>query len=165
MCSGSAELGRLAWGSKGRSWFLHVLQLNDEEFEMVGKMRKLAMGAVAAGLLTVATAASAQAADQDAFCNSTELCFYYNSYEYGLGSMSDFDYNRASLDGYRFLTGGAGQGQYVKNNAGAALNNYCYAEANVYYNSNYVGSYDTIGRCSGRDLVYVKNENASFKWI
>ncbi len=107
-------------------------------------------------------APSAQAADRDGVINSPEFGFYYNSSQYGYGSLSDFKYSQANLAGYKFLSKASGQGQYVKNNA-AAVYNSSYIKATVFYNSNFSGTKDNIDpRWKGNLITALKNENASF---
>ncbi len=123
-----------------------------------------------ASVLGVGVVAPASAYTYPQFRSGTmetsEFGFFYNSQEYGYGSVSDFWNAVSNLSGYKFLGTGAGKGQYVKNNAAAVYNADPDVKARVYYNSNYSGKYDTIDQnWKGNLLVALKNENASYKWL
>lgn len=125
-------------------------------------IRRIATLALASATLAAASIVGAgQAAAQDGVSNDEEFIFYYNS---GLGgSLSDFSAAKADLAGFTFVSSGAGQGQYLKNNA-ASVNNRRGEAARVYYNSNYAGAYDHVNADSSRNLVNTYNNNASFRW-
>jgi hypothetical protein len=106
----------------------------------------------------------AQAAPQDGRSDNLEFLFSYNSKAYGYGSFSDFYSSQPNLVGYVFLSYGAGRGQFVKNNAGAATNRDI-TFAYVYYNSYYGGRVDKVLGNTTRDLFFTKNDNASFRWL
>lgn len=125
--------------------------------------------AAAAAIVSLGTVAvpQASAAPSDAVCNTGEVCFYYNSAAHGYGSLADFAWNIPTFNGtgYKFISGGAGQGLLVWNNAAHVWNRHVTRDGRVYVNSNYAGSYDVVGKSSRRDLFATKNDNASFKWL
>ncbi len=127
------------------------------------KLASLGVTAVAAAGLSLGTAPQANAAAGLTCPNSQDYCmqFYYNSSYKGSYTMfTGFDHY--SLDGYKFLSGGAGQGQYVKNNAASAWN-LSYYNLVIYYNSNLAGACDSIPKMDGASqLKNTYNENASF---
>lgn len=105
---------------------------------------------------------AAMAAGQNGVEESGELVFFYNS---GFnGSFTDFAHKKNDLACCTFITSGNGHGQTVKNNA-ALVRSWNTDTARVYYNSDYMGIYDTIAPLTGAALVNTYNENASFKWI
>lgn len=135
------------------------------------KRKTRALGLAAAALMAVGsaslTANPAHAAHSDAVCNVGEFCFYYNSAAYGYGSLADFGWNIPTFNGtgYRFISGGKGQGVLVWNNAAHVWNRHSSRDARVYENSYYKGKYDVVGKSSRRDLYATKNDNASFRWL
>jgi hypothetical protein len=100
--------------------------------------------------------------DSNAYC----MVFYYNS---GLaGSRTVFvGFDHYSLNNYKFLSSGAGKGQYVKNNAASVVNLSSYS-LNIYFNSNLAGACDSIPAFGDTNtgpndrLVNTYNDNASF---
>ena len=125
------------------------------------RTRSVLTAAVTAGLLA-ATAAPALAAQHNGRCENNEMCLYYNS-NLG-GSFHDFSVKVPNFGTYKFISGGAGQGQYVKNNAASAVNNADVCNARVYFNSNYQGAYDEIKDDTWANLTATYNDNASFQW-
>jgi hypothetical protein len=128
--------------------------------------RKIAaLGATAAATAgLVLTTAPQSHASAHTTCPTWEtycMTFYYNS-GYA-GSYTVFrGFDHYSLNGYTFLTSGAGQGQYVKNNAASASNLAPYNLV-IYYNSNLAGACDSIPEFEGASrLVRTYNNNASF---
>lgn len=105
----------------------------------------------------------------------TEMAtLWYNSSRYGYGSGTGFTQSNpagstvyplqvSNLAGFTFSASGAGQGQYLKNNAAASTNNNSssYIYVDVWYNSGYHGPVDSIPPATTRDLVATKNEDAS----
>ncbi|GAA3002615.1 peptidase inhibitor family I36 protein [Streptomyces fulvorobeus] len=113
--------------------------------------------ALGAALLVPALATSAQAAT----CSSGTFCLYYNS---GLGgSRLTLNNSVSDLAGYKFTTDGAGEGQYVKNNAASAWNK-TLCPVTVYFRSNYGGPWDSFGYNQSGNLVNTYNENASVEF-
>ncbi|MCX6397364.1 MAG: hypothetical protein NTV23_12820 [Propionibacteriales bacterium] len=137
---------------------------------MRNSSRIITSGIVAALLSTLGLAlAPAQAADRDGNVDPNELAFYFLSKAFTgssicSGSKSDFATAKKTLDGYRFLSSGTGQGQYVKNNATCAYS-WRDIDARVYYNSYCTGASDLVRPYRYTDLVATWNENASFKWL
>ncbi len=127
------------------------------------RSRAIAAILVASGSL-LGTAVQSHAVEQDGLFNDAELIFFYNSIGGGYGSASDFYYSKSSLSGYKFLSAGSGQGQYVKNNSASVINTDEF-RARVYYNSDYGGPYDDVRANSARDLRNTYNDNASFRWV
>ncbi|CAL9452694.1 peptidase inhibitor family I36 protein [Streptomyces sp. enrichment culture] len=127
------------------------------------RIAALGVTAAATGGLMFATAPQSHASagtycpDQEQYC----MIFYYNS-GYS-GSKTVFrGFDHYSLNGYTFLTSGAGQGQPVKNNAASASNLARYNLV-IYYNSNLSGACDSLPPISSAyRLVNTYNENASF---
>ncbi|GAA2926575.1 peptidase inhibitor family I36 protein [Streptomyces enissocaesilis] len=113
-----------------------------------------AAAALGAALLVPLMATSAQAAS----CASGTFCLYYNS-NLG-GSHVALNRNVPDLAGYKFTTSGAGQGQYVKNNA-ASAQNMSQCKATVFFYSNYGGPSDGFNYRDSGNLVNTYNENAS----
>ncbi|MET9729942.1 peptidase inhibitor family I36 protein [Streptomyces sp. NPDC006458] len=118
--------------------------------------------AAAATVLPVSTEANAYSGTTcDALYNCLRL--FYNSNRQGSYTYFVRD-NVPDFAPYKFLTGGAGQGQGIKNNAASADNDTS-VDATIYYNSNYVGACDTLSDFAIADqLHYTYNENASFRW-
>lgn len=126
----------------------------------------LTAGATASFVLAMAPQSQASASltcpTSETYCMS----FHYNS---GLeGSRTVFvGFDHYSLNDYKFLSSGAGKGQYVKNNAASAVNLSRY-DLNIYFNSNLAGACDSIppfkstGEDSGDRLRNTYNNNASF---
>lgn len=113
--------------------------------------------ALAGGL--VSTTSTAQAANA---CPFPYFCLYYNSNLQG--AVAFFFDKDPNFDNDRFSGTGAGNGQIVKNNAASAKNNQTGLQAWVWFNSNYGGVHDVVGRSSWRNLTATYNENASFDW-
>lgn len=128
-------------------------------------------GILVGTLMTIAalavTTTPASAASGNGVCESGygsgELCLYYNSNLQG--SMRDFFYEVRDFAGYRYLTPGAGQGQYVKNNAASAWNRDTLDTARIFYNRNFMGPADDVRPGTWRNLGDTKNDNASFTWL
>lgn len=104
----------------------------------------LVIGAALAIGAGAVSAAPAQAAARNGFCEVGEFCYYYNT---GLtGSVSDFtasvgNYGTDPATCYVFKTPGyAGYGQCIKNNA-AAVYNMSSQTVRIYYNSNFNQGY------------------------
>jgi hypothetical protein len=103
----------------------------------------------------------------------TKGALFYNSRAYGYGSGTMWIKESpvgtqvrllaiSNLAGYKFISRGAGQGQYVKNNAAAGQNpNGRGLSMTVWYNSGFKGARDSIPAATTKDLVATKNENAS----
>lgn len=144
---------------------------------VTGKARRRVAGVMtcvaATAVAGVVVAGPASAASQDGGWNTGEVAFWYNSSAYGWGSMSDFlnpVSNLGSPVAYKFLSSGAGQGTFVKNNAGAAGNARTdNVTARVYYNSNYdcsVACQNIPADSTPHDLnTALHNNNASWKFI
>ncbi len=114
----------------------------------------------------ISTTQSGSSGHLNGVLQETEFGFYYNSSQYGYGSVADFYWMTGNLAGYKFLGTGAGKGQYVKNNAAACHNTDNYMDGRVYYNSGLTGKYDQFATNAKRNLSSaLKNENASFAWI
>lgn len=113
--------------------------------------------AVASGL--VGMTATAQAANA---CPFPYFCLYYNSNQQG--AIALFFEKDPDFANDRFSGSGNGVGQVVKNNAASAKNNQTGLQAWVWFNSNYGGTHDVVGRSSARNLTATYNENASFDW-
>ncbi|MFG3213816.1 hypothetical protein [Streptomyces tendae] len=94
--------------------------------------------------------------------NGQCLVLYYNSgYK---GSSTSYPVSAVNnFEGHKFLTSGAGQGQYLKNNAASAKNRTTQGWwAAIYFNSGQVGACDAIAPNAGASrLVNTYNENAS----
>ncbi|MGY5061173.1 peptidase inhibitor family I36 protein [Streptomyces sp. 900105755] len=143
------------------------------------KFRRVLTSAAAAAAL-VAVAAPVASADgiiinatNDHHCGNG-FCLFYNSNQQG--AYRGFTQSVASFaDGSTFNkvgTSSAGYGQGVWNNAASAswrdssspcdgCINLGYSHARVYFNSNYMGSYDQIDKGYGGNLKNTYNENAS----
>ncbi|MEU3184524.1 peptidase inhibitor family I36 protein [Streptomyces sp. NPDC006923] len=130
----------------------------------MGFLRKLVTAAVSLPLsatAVIAMAPQAGAASGPA-CGGNCLVFTYNSNI--SGSRTYFwGSDVPDLAPYTFLTSGAGQGQALKNNAAAALND-SPDPSTIFYNSNYGGSCDTLGWYTIADQLHnTYNNNASFR--
>ncbi|WP_164545230.1 peptidase inhibitor family I36 protein [Antribacter gilvus] len=123
--------------------------------------RLVAVAAVAAGL-GIGAAVPAQAVELNGVCEHREACFYWDS-NFG-GAKIDLYSPRVDFSTLRFLSPGAGAGQYVKNNS-ASVRNHDYGTLRVYYNENYTGVYDEFPPYGSGNLVRTWNDNASFKWF
>ncbi len=104
--------------------------------------------------------------------NGIGFCLYYNSSQQGsyyrwgssTGQVSD-------LAGYVYPNNGNGNGagQAVKNNAASAsysISGGCVCSndfVRVFYNSGFLGNYDTIVSNTNKQLVSTYNENASWR--
>lgn len=128
-----------------------------------------ALGATAAiGLAGLTAAGSADAASRDGYCDPGEFCLYYNSWQLGYGSGSDFsgsvrDYGSTQPQCYEFRGPGNGRGQCVKNHAAAYWNRTSH-NVQVYVNSGWRGSYITIPPGAYGNLPsWLKNNEASHK--
>ncbi|MFE2325771.1 peptidase inhibitor family I36 protein [Streptomyces sp. NPDC059385] len=118
-------------------------------------IKRTAAAALAVAGLSLGMATPASAAG----CQNGYVCLYYNS-NLG-GSYFQFDWPISNLGGYYFTSAGAGQGQYVKNNAASAYNKFTTKYANVYYNSNFAGPNDYVPPYQWINLVETYNNNAS----
>ncbi|MEV7279965.1 peptidase M23 [Streptomyces sp. NPDC093111] len=124
----------------------------------------------AATLSTLAMAPAAQAAPNNPNClGARAFCLWYNSNQ--SGSVAGWDLS-TGFPGFSdlgnagaFLTAGAGQGIAVKNHAASATYQYpnnCTGNVQVFFNSNWMGAYDTVPACGNINLVKTKNNDASF---
>ena len=119
------------------------------------------------GAAFVIGAPSAQAAERDGICQTTEFCLYYNSGHQG--SVSDFkgdiiNYGSWQPECYEFKSAGAGQGLCVKNNA-ASVWNRTSAQVTVYANSGYKGAIQAFAPGEKINLnATLKNQNASHQF-
>lgn len=132
------------------------------------KIAALGITATATAGFTLGMAPPSQASahltcpDTETYC----MKFYYNS---GIaGSYTVFrGFDHYSLNGYTFLSSGAGQGQAVKNNAASAVNLAPYNLV-IYFNSNLAGACDALPAFGdtdngpGQRLQNTYNDNASF---
>lgn len=115
-------------------------------------------------LAGVALPSTAEAASRDGICDDGEFCYYYNSNE--AGSVSDFtgsigNYGATQPTCYEFRGPGAGKGICVKNNA-ASVYNRTSKPVTVYFNSDYLGTSQTIPAGGKANLITaLKNNNAS----
>lgn len=115
-------------------------------------------------LAGIALPSAANAAGRDGTCDAGEFCYYYNSNE--AGSVSDFtgsvgDYGATQPTCYEFKGPGTGKGICVKNNA-ASVYNRTSKPVTVYYNSDYLGTSQTIPAGGRANLIAaLKNNNAS----
>src|SRR5436305_8612932 len=145
--------------------------------------RGAAVAAVAAVTLGVAVGIAGPASaegSQDCTGHTTGLCLYYNSNEHGaridaLGDVWNYAVNPNSpacngaagcppyLFSYYGYNGSNGYGQHVKNNAASACSDNGADSYNVYYNSGYLGSADSIGfgQAYCINLYNTYNNNAS----
>ncbi|GAA3376106.1 hypothetical protein GCM10020367_46500 [Streptomyces sannanensis] len=126
------------------------------------KSLSLAVSLPAAAVVVLGVAPQAQADAGTGCSNYSTNCgiFYYNT---GFqGSRTAFRWDSVpDLAGYKFLTSGAGQGLYVKNNA-ASFYNSSDKLATIFYNSNYGGACDTVAAwADAYQLRNTYNENAS----
>lgn len=122
------------------------------------------LAALAMLMAGVALPSAAQAAGRDGTCDSGEFCYFYNSNQ--AGSVSDFtgsvgDYGATQPTCYEFKGTGTGKGICVKNNA-ASVYNRTSKPVTVYYNSDYLGTSQTIPAGGRANLITaLKNNNAS----
>ena len=137
---------------------------------MALKPRLRTVAVLAAGIgafgLVAPTAASATTVGSSCSGNNDCVILYYNSNmggsseAYSSGSTG-FAPSVSNLAGYTFQTTGAGQYQYVKNNA-ASVNNLSDSQLVIWYNSGYSGACDTIDYDNDGNLHNTYNEDASF---
>lgn len=137
---------------------------------MTSKVMASAAVLAGVGAMLVATAPTASAATaRNGVCEIGEICFYYNSNQQG--SVSDFaatasvaNYGSRQPGCYEFKGAGAGKGLCMKNRAASVWNRSYASNVTVYYNSNYAGARQTIGRGARANLnATLKNNNASHK--
>lgn len=146
---------------------------------------------VAALLVSVAVAPSAQANGNEENIMSMEVCkdpyaskfklhLYYNSGQGGAYrniGYSVYDFSAVKIGGsdptvhvMKFCSLGVsnpwpGSGQRLKNNAASGENEHYKYMARVYFNSGYKGAQDAMGPGQHIDQFrHVKNNNASFRW-
>ncbi|MER5937894.1 peptidase inhibitor family I36 protein [Streptomyces sp. NPDC001928] len=127
------------------------------------KLASLGVTAAATAGLVIGVAPQSNA-DAALTCPDTQtycMVFYYNTGQ--AGSRTVFrGFDHYSLNGYTFLSTGAGKGQAVKNNAASALNLAPYNLV-IYYNSNLAGACDAMDEFgSAHQLKNTYNNNASF---
>ncbi|MFF2951509.1 peptidase M23 [Kitasatospora sp. NPDC057965] len=137
------------------------------------KTRRILTTLLLAGTVATATLAVtpvAQAAPNNGNCRGARaFCFWYNSNQ--SGSVAGWDL----LTGFRgfydladagaFQGPGRGQGVAVKNNAASATYQFpgnCFGYVEVFYNSGWSGPSDVVPACGNINLVWTKNDNASF---
>jgi hypothetical protein len=97
------------------------------------------------------------------------FCLYYNSGQQGAYYRWTTNTAVSDLAGYKYPNNGAGSGQAVKNNSASA--SYGFANCGgctdtyirVYFNSGYLGNYDTIYSGTDKNLVNTYNNNASWR--
>jgi hypothetical protein len=122
----------------------------------------LAAAMSVAGVLASTTVSHA-ATEANGVCESLETCFYWGPDQSGAvwdtpkGWLADFG-------GARFVGGGQGSGQLVKNNVASVWENSTLSQggACVHYNENFRGKWDFVPVNSRRNLVATRNDNASF---
>ncbi len=128
--------------------------------------KKLALAGLGVALMTASfiAAPQAQAADaRNGVCESGEFCLYYNS-DHG-GSMVDLaggdkNYGADSSTCTKFITGGSGQGQCVKNNTASVWNRED-SVVTVFYKSDWAGAVDSVNPGAKVNLsATLKNNNA-----
>lgn len=127
------------------------------------------VGAACIAISMLSVGSPANAAGRDGHRDVGEMLFFYNSNL--AGSFVDFETSKSDLAGYKFVSSGAGQGQYVKNNAASAWNYDVRADETiirasyVYYNSGYSGPSDYFKPGDGHNLENTYNDNASWRWV
>jgi hypothetical protein len=157
----------------------HILAGADEEPRGgVSRVKKILMsaglaGAVAGSLLTFTAPAEAATYGKCPLqaSYSEDFCLYYNSNMLSAYYRWNGSAGVSDLKGYTFPNNGngAGAGQAVKNNAAAAsltsesgvVSSNLYVR--IFFNSGYLGTYDTVLSNSNKQLVNAYNEDASWK--
>ncbi|WP_256355943.1 hypothetical protein [Streptomyces sp. PKU-EA00015] len=137
--------------------------------------RLLRAGAVTGGLALAAAIGLAGATPAAAAsCSTNDACLwlYFNSENRGSSFLTTTSIS--NLAGYKYTAPGAGQGQYVKNNAASASfradNNFYASSGTVFYRSGYGGPCDKLQGSENQikwapRLVRTYNENASVKIV
>lgn len=85
------------------------------------KIASVVVASLGAGLLCVASALPAKAANYDGSCSTSELCTFWGFGQ--VGSMADFDQTISNYTQYTFRTAGPGQGQNINDNVASVRNN------------------------------------------
>lgn len=117
-----------------------------------------ALTVLASGGVAQATAAHT---DENGVCEVNEICLYWG--DNLTGSLYDSYSWYPDLVGKRFVSGGPGQGSWVKNNAASVWNRLEGTHACVFYDEMYRGAVDKI-EFGSANLTVTKNNNASVKW-
>lgn len=127
----------------------------------MSRARKLSALALGAALLGSVVVTATPASAGNGYCNTGDLCLYYESNwrggSHGMGESGNYTPNRK-------FGGFEGDGQQVKNNAESVHNFDPFKYVTVYYNSNYDDSvaFETIAPMTKANLGgKLKNENAS----
>ncbi|MET3988043.1 hypothetical protein [Streptomyces sp. PvR034] len=128
--------------------------------------RALAALGVAGSLLAFATPAEANQNPCPSGIGGSVACFYYSPYLEGAYHVYyQYNGNVPDQSGDKFGGYGAGSGQGVRNNAASVQNTSSSRFVFVYYSPNYGGPNEQVNTNDWINLVNLRNNNASFKWL
>lgn len=139
--------------------------------------RRRAAGVAAATLMMAGASLlwAQPAAAVTSKCTDGEMCFHFNSAQYGYGATYGQAGNIRSLNpsvnggiNYYFTAdawGSSGAGRNVWNNAGGARNRNASLIMLSFVNSGCTGAQDAIGARTARTLNFTYNNNASACWV
>ena len=126
--------------------------------------RIVLVGALTATCTLVSTGVASASTELNGVCESSETCFYWGPGR--SGAVYDISRWVPDFAGARFVGGGQGAGEPVKNNAASVWENSGLSQggACVHYNENYRGPYDYVPGNTWRDLNVTRNDNASYNY-
>ncbi|MFF7735279.1 hypothetical protein [Streptomyces sp. NPDC007984] len=135
----------------------------------------VAMASALAGVNVGVAAPASAAIDTGGNCVDRCLYLYFNTGYSGSRFVMSYTGSGTNgipnLAGYKFVTGGSGQGQAVKNNAASAKATFPGVGTSwvIYYNSGYAGACDAIRAYQEVEYAYklqnTYNQNASARFL